>query len=99
MLRPTMGTPPTPVGESATEEVLEDADLMVDESGDALLVDRGRVDALHRAQVRGLDVGAHDDLPEAVAAAEKILAGAGIAGTHHAIGKITGENSGKIRFL
>ncbi|NOU34615.1 MAG: hypothetical protein HOO96_42535, partial [Polyangiaceae bacterium] len=39
MLRPTMGTPQTPVGESATEEVLEDADLIVDESADALLVD------------------------------------------------------------
>ncbi len=54
MLRPTMGTPPTPVGESATEEVLEDADLMVDESGDALLVDADEDEAFDSRETNAL---------------------------------------------
>lgn len=51
MLRPTMGTPETPL-ERATEEVLEDADLIVAEGPDSLLDDEAfdsrETDALPR---------------------------------------------------
>lgn len=54
MLRPTMGTPQTPVGESATEEVLEDADLIVDGSADALLVDADEDEAFDSRETNAL---------------------------------------------
>lgn len=67
MLRSTMGTPQTPVGESATEEVLEDADSIVDADEDEAF-DSRETNALPRVDAAPL-------LPDATekVSAESIL--------------------------